>query len=98
MHFTRNHIMSTYMGDARTVVLASLPFNLVSKIVGNPSNSEVSKWFRQMCSNLILLTAPLEVGRGKGHLDTSELYGSPTILLTGLKGKLARTAILAPPL
>ena len=60
--------MSTYMGDARTVVLASFPFNPVSKIVGKPSNYEVSKWFRQMCSNLISVTAPLEVGRGKGHL------------------------------
>ena len=60
--------MSTYMGGARTAVLASFPFNPVSKIVGEPSNSEVSKWFRQMCSNLISVTAPLEVGRGKGHL------------------------------
>ena len=56
------------MGDARTAVLTSLPFNPVSKIIGKPSNPEVSKWFRQMCSNLISVTAPLEVGRGKGHL------------------------------
>ena len=56
------------MGDARTAVLASFPFNPVSKIVGEPSNPEVSKWFRQICSNLILVTAPLEVGRGKGYL------------------------------
>ena len=55
------------MGDARTVVLASFPFNPVSKIIGKPSNSEVSKWFRQIFSNLISVTAPLEVGRGKGH-------------------------------
>ena len=60
--------MSNYMGDARTAVLASFLFNPVSKIVGNPSNPEVSKWFRQMCANLILVTAPLEVGLGKGHL------------------------------
>ena len=60
--------MSTYMGDARMAVLASFPFNPVSKTVGEPSNSEVSKRFRQMCSNLISVTAPLEVGRGKGHL------------------------------
>ena len=60
--------MSNYMGDARTAVLASFPFNPVSKTVGEPSNSEVSKRFRQICSNLISVTAPLEVGRGKGHL------------------------------
>ena len=56
------------MGDARTAVLASFPFNPVSKIVGEPSNSEVSKWFRKMYSNLISVTAPLGVGRGNGHL------------------------------
>ena len=56
------------MGDTRTAVLTSSPFNPVSKIVGEPSNPEVSKWFRQMCPNLILVTAPLEVGRKKNHL------------------------------
>ena len=56
------------MGDARTAVLASFPFNPVSKIVSEPSNTELSKWFRKMCSNLISVNAPLEVGRGKGHL------------------------------
>ena len=56
------------MEDARTAVLASFPFKPVRKIVGEPSNPEVSKWFRQMCSNLISVTATLEVGRRKGHL------------------------------
>ena len=56
------------MGDARTAVLASFPFNPVRKIVGDPYNPEVSKWFRQICSNLISVTAPLEVGRRKGQL------------------------------
>ena len=60
--------MSTYMGDARTAVLASFPSNPVRNIVGETSNPKVSKWFRKMCSNLISVTAPLEVGRGKGHL------------------------------
>ena len=62
------HIMSNYMGDARTAVLVSFPFNPVRKIVGEPSNPKVSKWFRQMCSNLISVNASLKVGRGKGHL------------------------------
>ena len=60
--------MSNYMGDARTAVLSSSPFNPFRKIAGEPSNSEVSKWFRQIFSNLISVTAPLEVGRGKDHL------------------------------
>ena len=60
--------MSNYMGDARTAVLVSFPFNPVSKIVGKTSNPKVSKWFRKMCSNLISVTAPLKVGRGKSHL------------------------------
>ena len=67
--------MSTYMGGARTAVLASFPFNPVSKIVGKPSNTKVSKWFRQMCSNLILVTAHLEVGCGKGHLGMLQQDG-----------------------
>ena len=53
---------------SRDDVLAVMPFQVLTKISGEPTYRAMKKWQKEMSSNLISVRMPTDWGRDKGLL------------------------------
>ena len=53
---------------SRNNVLAVLPYQTLNKILGEPTYSQMKRWFKQMSVHLILVATTIDWGQGKGYL------------------------------